>query len=241
MVSSAIASTAIGSKLMLVKQGNTYKIELYDSRTDTLLSQTTGFIGGEGTSDLSGLSVQWLHGDLYVRSGQTAQVKFKYDVLNSSGFSTGTPGKATIQVVNTSNGIIITTIEKDLVAGEISTTDITEYLIEGSSITVNITVTAETTKGEQTEQFSCKAYMVSMKLLDENFNIATATTKGEVIRIPFTIEGSNILKTVRCYLNGSQIDEKNTYTQGTFEIPTDNLSHGSHACLLYTSPSPRDS
>lgn len=232
MISSAIANTAIGSKLMLVKQGNTYKIELYDSRTDTLLSQTTGFIGGEGTSDLSGLSVQWLHGDLYVRSGQTAQIKFKYDVLNSSGFSTGTPGKATIQVVNTSNGIVITTIEKDLVAGEISTTDITEYLIEGSSITVNITVTAETTKGEQTEQFSCKAYMVSMRLLDENFNIATATTKGDKIKIPFTIEGSNILKTVRCYLNGSQIDEKNTYTQGTFEIPTDNLSHGSHAVQI---------
>ena len=74
--------------------------------------------------------------------------------------------------------------------------------------------------------------MVSIKLLDENFNIATVTTKGGVIRIPFTIEGSNILKTVRCYLNGSQIDEKNTYTQGTFEIPTDNLSHGSHAVQI---------
>ena len=69
MVSSALQETAIGSKLMLVKYGNVYKIELYDSRTNTLLSQTeNGFIGGEGTADMSGLSVTPLHGDLYVRS-----------------------------------------------------------------------------------------------------------------------------------------------------------------------------
>lgn len=234
MVSSAIASTAIGSKLMLVKQGNVYKIELYDSRTNTLLSQTeNGFIGGEGTADMAGLSVQWLHGDIYTRAGREAVVKFKYDVLNSSGFSTGTQGKAEIQITNSANGIVITTIEKDLVAGQISTTDITDYLIDGSSITVQIKVSATTSKGDQMEQFSCKAYMVSIHLLEgEAYNLATATLKGNQIEIPYKIEGSNVQKTVRCYLNGSQVDEASVYTNGTFRIPTNNLSHGTHAVQI---------
>ena len=231
IVTDTVAKTAIGSKLVLVKQGNTYKVELYDSRTDTLLSQTNGFIGGEGTSDMSGLSVQWLHGDLYVRSGQTANVRFKFDVLNSSGYSTGTPGHAILQIVNTGNGTLIDTIEKDLEAGQISSTDITNYLIDGSSITVNIQVSATTTKGEQTEQYSCKAFKVSLKLVDEGSSIAVATKKGDKISVPYKVEGSNVSKVVKCYLNGSLFDES-TKSNDSFEIPTSSLSHGSHSIQL---------
>lgn len=234
MVSEAIANTAIGSKIVLAKKGNTYQVQLHDSRRsgeDSLLSETTGFIGGEGSMDMSGLSVQWLHGDLYVRAGQTTQVRFKYDVLNSSGLSTGTPGSAEIQIINSSNGILIDTLNISLEANKISSTDITEYLIDGSSITINITVRATTNKGEQVEQFSCRAYMVNLHLLDENVNIATATKKGELIKVPYVIEGSNVSKTIRCYLNGSLFDSK-TATQGTFEIPTLNLSHGTHAVQI---------
>ena len=142
MVSSALQETAIGSKLMLVKYGNVYKIELYDSRTNTLLSQTeNGFIGGEGTADMSGLSVTPLHGDLYVRSGHTAQVKFKYDVLRPDGSSAGTEGRAVIQIINTATNLSLGTIEKKLIAGKISTTDITKYLIEQPSPALPFSVT----------------------------------------------------------------------------------------------------
>mgnify|MGYP003291452887 CR=1 FL=1 len=232
MVSSALQETAIGSKLMLVKYGNVYKIELYDSRTNTLLSQTeNGFIGGEGTADMSGLSIQQLHGDLYVRSGHTAQVKFKYDVLNSNGYSTGTEGRAVIQIINTANNLTIDTIEKELIAGEISITDITKYLIEGSSITVKVKVSAETNKGEQIEEFSCKAFLINLKLLErDGFSIARAYKKGDTVEIPFDIEGSStIQKTVTCYLNGKAVEETNVFSGGTFKISTSSLSHGTHA------------
>lgn len=232
-VAAQIANTAIGTKLLLAKTGNAYRVELYDSRTNALLSQTAGFIGGEGTADMSGLSLQWLHGDLYAKYGETALVKFKYDVLNSSGYSTGTPGKAKLTIKNTSNNTTIAIIEKDLVAGEICTTDVTEYLIEGSSITIQIEVEADVpNKGIQTEQYSCKAFLVSINLLDENFDIAIATPKGSKIRIPFTVEGSNVQKKVKCWLNGTLVDEKATFTQGSFEVETDNLNHGSHAVQI---------
>ena len=233
MVSDTIAKTAIGSKLVLVKQGNTYKVELYDSRTETLLSQTTGFIGGEGTSDMSGLSIQWLHGDLYVRDGQTANVRFKYDVLNSSGYSTGTPGKVRIQILNTSQGTVLENgdFERDLEAGKIFSEDITGFLIEGSSITVNITVSAVTPKGEQTEQYSCKAFKVSLKLVDEGFNIATITKKGDTLTIPYKVQGSNVSTTTRCYLDGVHHDDS-TKKDDSFTISTNSLTHGSHSIQL---------
>ena len=230
VVSDAIAKTAIGSKLVLVKQGNTYKVELYDSRTETLLSQTTGFIGGEGTSDMSGLSVQWLHGDLYVRDGQIASVRFKYDVLNSSGYSTGTPGKVRIQILNTSQGTVIGggDFERDLEAGKVFSEDITKFLIDGSSITVNLTVSAITPKGEQTEQYSCKAFKVALKLVDESFKLATITKRGSSLEIPYKVQGSNVSTITRCYLDGVFHDDS-TKKDDKFTISTTSLTHGSHS------------
>lgn len=238
-ITDAISSTMIGNKLVLAKQGNTYKVELYDSRTNTKLSETAAFVTSDSEADASGISIQWLSNtNLTVKPGQKAEIRFKYDLLNSSGNSTGIPGRATISVKKPEGSGASAEFTKDLVAGDISVVDVTEYLVEGNTINVIIKVDAEDpNKGPQSQQASFRVSLFNIKLTDDRFSIAKVVKVGESLNIPLTIEGNTVQKRVVGYLDG--INQSNIFydkmaitTVSDCVLDTSGLSHGSHTVQI---------
>lgn len=238
-ITEAIDSTLIGNKLMLAKAGNTYKVELYDSRTNTKLSETAAFVTSDSEADASGISIQWISSsNIVVRSGQSAKIKFVYDLFNSSGITTGIPGEATISIKKPEGAGSDVEFKRTVEAGSTTEIDVTEHLVEGNSINVIIKVTAEVPdKGPQSQQASFKVSLFNIKLIDDRFNIATITKEGEKLNIPLTIEGNNVQKRVVGYLDGVELsnifyDKMAITTVSDCILDTTGLSHGAHTVQL---------
>lgn len=164
-------------------------------------------------------------------------VKFSYDVINNSGDSLGTPGKAKVRIDVPEGAGKDSEFEIDLEADAIATVDITDYLIEGQAVKCYIDVTS-TYRGESvtTDTIVTTAWLVNLNLTSD-FDISTVTNKGDVLTIPFSVSGINAAKTLMCYVDGNLYEEKgNAFitspAPGSFNINTSDLNHGSHSVQI---------
>lgn len=241
-ISEAINTAPYGAKLQVISAGtNVYQILLLD-KNDNELSRTSVIVGEQSeASDISGLVFSRI-GDqnIQAKGGQTAVLKYEFDVWDSTGSSLGKTGLLSVVMEDESNEPFI----KDQVisAGQ-GAIDVTEYLEEGKLVQFWVTATAETDKGTQTKTLYYTVRLVNLSL-SSDYDISTVTTVGDNIHIPYTVQGISDVKTIKAYLDGVEVASNTSSSAAdvqSFDISTTGLSHGTHNIQILAQYDVKDS
>ncbi len=205
-----------------------YSIELLDENGEVLSSteQFSGAGGGGGSVGGNRIVLTRLSPNQTIKEGQAVKLRYSYDQVDTAtNASTGNAARAIVTIIH---GATTHTYEQTIAAGATIDIDATAHVALGvNSIKVRVLV------DEQVSSIAWSINIVQLTLTS-SYNIATATPKGDVAVVPYTLSGSGN-KTLRCYLDGEDIEDRTisaSQANGNFRIDTSSLAHGAHSVQL---------
>lgn len=236
VIQAAIERIEAGAALLLNTLGEgddkAYSLSLLDKNGE-VMSTTEAFSGGGGGGGsvaTTKIVLTRITDNLTVKAGEEVKLQFMYDQIDTtSGSSTGNPAQAVITI---SRGATSNTINQTLSAGSTTTLDVSKYIGVGSN-TIRVRVTVGEGAEQQVSSIAWSVNAVELKL-SSSFNIATVINQGDLVSVPFALQGGGS-KTLRLYVDGVDSEDRTIGTSssnGSFLVATSNMSHGAHSVQL---------
>ena len=207
-----------------------YSLSLLNEAGEVISTSDMFTGGGGGTVATTKVVLTRVTPNKTVKAGDEVKLTYTYDQTDTAtGESTGNPGRVTVTVTQGAN---TSTLTQTISAGSTNTVDVTKYMGVGTN-TVRVRVEVGEGAEMQVAQVTWSINVVQLTL-SSSFNIATATTRGQTLSIPYALSGAGT-KTLRCYVDGTDTEDRSitsSTANGSFSIATTNLGHGTHTVQL---------
>lgn len=208
------------------------KITLRDSE-DNVIAESNTFSGGGGGGGAaaSRIKLTRVTQNTTIKSGSAFALQFKFQHLNADDEDLGTAGVARLMITH---GATVSTVERNVSSSSTTVTmaGLEQYLGVGDNV-LKLVVTVDDEGTTLSSQMTWRITVAELRLLS-GYNLATATERGSVLRVPYELNGAGS-KTLRCYVDGEDLYDVSQTTSsgsGQIAIDTDELEHGSHSIVL---------
>lgn len=207
------------------------KITLRDSEDNVIAESNTFSGGGGGGAAASRIKLTRVTQNTTIKSGSAFALQFKFQHLNADDEDLGTAGVARLMITH---GATVSTVERNVSSSSTTVTmaGLEQYLGVGDNV-LKLVVTVDDEGTTLSSQMTWRITVAELRLLS-GYNLATATERGSVLRVPYELNGAGS-KTLRCYVDGEDLYDVSQTTSsgsGQIAIDTDELEHGSHSIVL---------
>lgn len=207
------------------------KIVLKDSEDNVIAESNTFSGGGGGGAAASRVKLTRVTQNSTLKAGSAVTLQYKYEHLNADDEDLGTGGVATLTITHGATSNVVTRNVSSSSA-TVTMSGLEEYMAVGDNV-LRLVVTVEDNGTTLSSQMTWRITLVELRLLS-GYNLATATERGSVLRVPYELNGAGN-KTLRCYVDGVDLyDVAQTASSGSGQIAIDtsSLTHGSHSIVL---------
>ncbi len=235
-VASKIKETAAtyGASLKLNEIGDGddkgYSLSLLNGEGEVISTSDVFTGGGGGAVAATRVVLKRVTPNMTVKYGDEVKLAYSYDQTDTTtGESTGNPGRVTVTITQGANS---NTLTQTVAAGSTNTVYVTKYMGVGTN-TVRVRVEVGEGAEMQVTQVTWSVNVVQLTL-NSSFNIASVTTRGQTLSIPYALSGAGS-KTLRCYVDGTDTEDRDiasSTANGSLQVGTAGMGHGTHSVQL---------